>query len=261
MDHIKGKTTLVIAHPGHELRVFGWMEMTRPSVFVFTDGSGHTGHSRLASTTKVLEKVGATKASFYGRLSDRAAYEAILKRDFDIFIGLALEIAKHLIEQEIDYVAGDALEGYNPTHDVCRLVIDTAVSACYRRSDRIIRNYDFPLIGSPTSCDEMLVNEAIKLQLDDVIFERKMAAVQDYSELASEVERTMREIGRSAFRHEWLRPVKNFERRTLFTKAPPFYEQYGERQVTSGYYQEVIRYADHLLPLADALKREAESAL
>jgi hypothetical protein len=44
----------MIAHPGHELRVHHWIERTRPLVFVLTDGSGHTGVSRLASTTAVL---------------------------------------------------------------------------------------------------------------------------------------------------------------------------------------------------------------
>ena len=33
-------TALVIGHPGHELLVHGWLEVARPIVFVFTDGSG-----------------------------------------------------------------------------------------------------------------------------------------------------------------------------------------------------------------------------
>ena len=38
---------LVIAHPGHELRIHHWLERARPVTFVLTDGSGHTDHSRI----------------------------------------------------------------------------------------------------------------------------------------------------------------------------------------------------------------------
>lgn len=33
-----GRAALVVAHPGHELRVYGWLEQARPRVFVLTDG-------------------------------------------------------------------------------------------------------------------------------------------------------------------------------------------------------------------------------
>ena len=54
------KTALIIGHPGHELRVFHWLEITRPAVFVITDGSGRSGRSRLPSTTRILDQVGAS---------------------------------------------------------------------------------------------------------------------------------------------------------------------------------------------------------
>ena len=59
------RAVLVIGHPGHELRVFHWLEMLRPVVFVLTDGSGGSGYSRLPSTTRILDQVGASRGSFY----------------------------------------------------------------------------------------------------------------------------------------------------------------------------------------------------
>ena len=82
------KTALVIGHPGHELRVFHWLEVMRPAVFVFTDGSGRQGPSRLPSTTRILDQVGAATGLFYGPLTDAAAYTAILDRNVDLFCGL-----------------------------------------------------------------------------------------------------------------------------------------------------------------------------
>ena len=83
------RTALVIGHPGHELRVHHWLERTRPVTFVLTDGSGHSDHSRIDSTTQVLAHAGARRGAIYGALTDRALYQAILRGDHTIFAQLA----------------------------------------------------------------------------------------------------------------------------------------------------------------------------
>jgi len=35
---------------------------------------------------------------------------------------------------------------------------------------------------------------------------------------------------------------------------PPFYEQHGERQVAAGHYTQVLRFRDHVRPVAAALR-------
>src|SRR6266576_854489 len=107
-----GRAALVIAHPGHELCVYGWLETVSPKVFVLTDGSGRSGISRLASTTKILSGTAAGVGSIYGRFTDRAIYTAILDGDFGLFERLVVELANELVKEEIEYVAGDAMEGY-----------------------------------------------------------------------------------------------------------------------------------------------------
>ena len=90
------RTALVIGHPGHELRVHHWLERVRPVTFVLTDGSGHTDHSRLGSTTQVIERAGATRGAIYGALTDRALYSAILHEDHALFAQLAQDLAAAL---------------------------------------------------------------------------------------------------------------------------------------------------------------------
>src|SRR5919202_2920039 len=107
------RAALVIAHPGHELCLYGWLKSARPRVFVLTDGSGHSGKSRIERTTNILKEVGACVGSFYGRFSDAAIYEAILNHQFDLFVGLAQELAAQIINERIECVVGDAREGYN----------------------------------------------------------------------------------------------------------------------------------------------------
>src|SRR5678816_1465080 len=94
------RTVLVIGHPGHELRVFHWLEINQPSVFVLTDGSGRSGISRLHSTTKILDRVGAAKGSVYGYMTDRAVYSAILNGNHQLFIDIARRLCEHLIDQK-----------------------------------------------------------------------------------------------------------------------------------------------------------------
>jgi hypothetical protein len=276
------RAALVVAHPGHELRVYGWLESTRPRVFVLTDGSGRSTRSRIASTDNVLAGAGASPGRIYARLTDTDLYTAILDREFDLFTRLAEELAGALVREKITCVAGDAVEGYNPAHDVCRLIVNAAVALASRTLDARIANYEFTLVGRPDECREDERAAAQWLHLDDAAFARKLTAARNYPELAAEVEAALSgaasvglrahpdlaassgiNIGTVAdgsasgetFRVECLRPAREFGRES---ETPPFYEQYGERQVAAGYYTRVLRYREHMLPLAEALQSHIE---
>lgn len=252
------KAALVIGHPGHELRVFHWLEIMRPAVFVITDGSGRTGRSRLPSTTRILDQVGASRGLFYGPLTDGAAYAAILHQDFELFSRFMRSLAGYLIDEEISYVVGDALDGYNPTHDVCRLLIGAAAEIAHRATGREVENFEFLLTGKPDSPSHWDDDRAIRLELDDEAFARKMAVARSYTELESEVKEAIARNQLDAFRVECLPRVPN--RPPVFAaNHKPYYEQYGEQQVLSGHYYQVIRYREHLMPLGEAIWRQVEA--
>lgn len=251
----KNKTALVIGHPGHELRVFRWLEIAQPDVFVITDGSGRSGQSRLSSTSRLLPQTGCEPGNFYGELSDTAAYDAILNGEFEVFITLTKKLATHLIDQKVTCVAGDAWEGYNPVHDVCRAIINAAVEIA-GRANWSVENLSFPLIGPPETCEGASCHDAVHPELDDEAFARKLAAARSYVELESEVNAAFKQNAVEAFRFECLRPVAGGPITNGLTEKP-FYEVYGEQKVASGYYPKVIRYREHFLPLAEALWRTA----
>jgi hypothetical protein len=249
---------LIVAHPGHELRIFGWLERARPVVCVLTDGSGSGGEGRLDSTTRTLRSTCATPGAVYGPLSDRAIYAAMLGGDVDLFRRLADELAEVLAAQDTDCVVGDAVEGYNPSHDVCRLVIDTAVRMVGRTRGGMIPNYDFPLVGPPGQCPEPLRASAYFLHLDDAALGRKLDAADAYPELAGEVRAALGRFGVEPFRGECLRPVAPAERHGWGPDEVPFYERYGEERVAAGVYQHVLRFREHVLPISDALWTHSE---
>ena len=276
------RAALVIAHPGHELRVHGWLEAARPCVCVLTDGSGRTGRPRLDSTDKILGAAGARPAPVYGPFSDGELYGAVLDHEHSPFVRLVEELASTLVRERVEFVAGDAEEGYNPSHDICRLLVNAAVRLVNRTTAARVAGYDFTLVGPPGHCPEHLRADSIRLDLDEAAFARKLAAAHSYPELRAEVEAALSGAGGVAFgehpdlarrtgqefrgtcandfRVEWLRPVAADAAAppSLGVRERPFYEAYGERQVQAGHYKRVLRYREHVLPLAAALDAHVE---
>lgn len=251
-----GTAVLVVAHPGHELRVYGWLKVARPTVFVLTDGSGRSGKSRMGSTLQVLEETGSRPGAICGRLTDRELYGSLLRLEFKVFVGLAAELAAELSDERLDAVVADSAEGYNPAHDVCRTIVNTAVELANRKRLRPISNFDFPVTSRPDVYAESLQSRSLCLQLDNETFERKIAAARRYVDLKMDVEDAFNRFGVEAFRTEYLRP---FEVSVSPERGmSPLYEKYGEARVGAGHYATVIRYREHIYPLERAMAEYVE---
>jgi len=100
---------LLVGHPGHELRVLGWLAENRPRVYVLTDGSGHNGPSRLPATAGLLDRLGASCGEMFGLFSDAEIYRAILDKEIGIFRLIVDRLARSLVEHNIDFVAARAI--------------------------------------------------------------------------------------------------------------------------------------------------------
>jgi len=251
-----GPALLVVGHPGHELMVHGWLETARPMVMVLTDGSGHSGVSRLASTAALLARAGATPGSVFGRFTDAELYRALLDQRTDIFARLADEIAGAIVQHQIVLVAGDDAEGFNPTHDVCRLLVDAAVRTARARTGRPVANTAFALMDAPEGAAHVNRRSSTVLTLTDAALARKIEAALAYPEMAGEVSAARSRRGDEAFRLETFRPVPDGEVWTPGDESP-YYERYGRKRVEEGVYSDVIRYDQHLRPLADLLHARA----
>ena len=248
----RGKPLLAVAHPGHELRVYHWLERARPDVMILTDGSGHSGRSRLARTIELLGRVGARPTELRGAVADQQLYAAVLRQDFALFVSLARRMAKVIDHGGYDYIVGDASEGTILGHDLFRGLLDTAIAAVRAKSGREILNLDFPLEAEPDSVHPALLAGTYRLELDPPAVERKLAACRGYTELAHEVEAALRVYGRDAFALECLRPAISESGISPFIGLPA-YEVHGAKAVAEGRYQEVVRYQEHVRPVLEAL--------
>ena len=274
----QARAALVTAHPGHELCLFGWLKQARPRVFILTDGSGTDGEPRLRSTTELLTRTGAHQGTIYGRLTDAQVYRAMLGGDACFFVTLAAELAEIFARERFDSVACEAVEGYNPTHDVCQLVTVAALARSNRMGDHQTVGYEFALIKRGRSRHDAPRGDSVWLRLDDAALGEKikamrahphlrdevsagldgtaMAALRDHPELAAEAQRLVDEMGPEAFRVEHLRRIERGS--AAPTSEPPFYERYGEALVRRGRYAQVISYSEHLASIAEGLRRFAE---
>lgn len=247
---------LIVGHPGHELRVLAWVRRFRPLVVILTDGSGHGTGSRLDASRQVLLNYGAILSNLFGVVSDRGVYRLILERQYGFFRSLSDVLAAMLIVHQIDCVAGDATEGYNPTHDVCRFLIDRAVRLAEQATGRHIGNFAFTLTGHPSPPN--IPEGSIILSLSDTEAESKLSEARAYGAtvsgvLASEIEASLKKYGRDAFKQECFTPSDTKSDLARWEQEKPFYEVYGERRVASGLYSSLIRFRYHIKPLYRAL--------
>jgi hypothetical protein len=273
-DPAKGRALLAVAHPGHELAVHGWLERARPTVVILTDGSGSDGASRLASTRSVLADAGASEGPIFGPFPERIVYGALLAGTTDLFVEVAAGLSDLLGDEGFVSVAGEASEGFNPVHDVWRWIVDAAVVAANRRRRQPLRNRQFVLFGRQEDVAPSRYRDALRVELDDAGYARKLAVARQYPELTAEVtaalsgsaqallggfpelaERIrplMDRMGPEAHRVELLFEAAN-DSPPDYDDEPLFYEAYGERLAALGRFAQVIRYRQHMLPVRAAL--------
>lgn len=249
---------LLVAHPGHELVLHGWVRRARPVVCVLTDGSGFAGRSRIDRTARWLESAGATAGSIFGRLTDREAYTKLLDGGVEWIDSLVTDLSRELVTSETSMVVADAAEGFNPVHDLCRLIAGAAISLAANEGVRAM-HYEYPIHEGPRAYDED-GGEVVRLDLDDAGFAMKLADARAYADVIPDVLSMISDLGEEAFRRETFRPVEDW---TAFPWPPherPLYERFGEERVASKKYDRVVRHSEHILPLLDHLRARAGAA-
>jgi hypothetical protein len=237
---------LIVSHPGHELLMYGWMKVARPTVHALTDGSGGRGRPRIGRSRQVIEGAKARCGSVFGKHSDATWYDAILRQDAAPFLDAADTIVAE-VDRGIDIVATDAVEHFNPMHDMAAVV--AAIVARRTNAKHLlchaIEYKAFP--GQPKYV----------LELDETLQAEKRNMASGYLELAREVDVFLTSpLARREVLFVW-DPAFAFPP-TL--AQPPFYEEFGRRRVKEGRFTRLITYEQHVRPLALQLLSSAHDA-
>ena len=238
---------LLVAHPGHELLLHGWISRNRPAVHVLTDGSGYVSAPRIGATARLLRDLGARPGAIFGRLSDREAYAMILERNTALLFSLATELADELERERPAMIVHDAAEGYNPVHDLCRLIAGAAIAMAGVET----KQYEYAVVNHPDPSDAV-----VTLDLDGAEYAAKMARAREQVATLTDIDDLLARHGEDAYRREAFCRVADWT--AIDRDAPPRYERYGEERFAARRYTRVIRQREHMLPLRDALRAEVE---
>src|ERR1043166_3803466 len=165
---------LLVAHPGHELLLHGWISRIKPTVHVLTDGS-----ARLGRTADLLRDAGARPGAIFGRLTDREAYTMILECNAALLLSLAEELAAVLERERPAMIVVDAVEGYNPVHDLCRVIGGAAIAIAGVDVDV----YEYAVVGHPHAFDA-----AMTVDLNDAEYAAKIECARRYATALDDVD-------------------------------------------------------------------------
>jgi len=249
------KPALLIGHPGHELRAFKFIQEYKPDVFVLTDGSGSKNMSRVHGTIKILKNLGANFREVFIPYTDKEIYQHILKCDIEEFIKIRNIVSEDVLSEGYDLLIGDALEGFNPTHDLCRYIINSVVKKINNGHHGFgIKNISFKLDGPSEKENFGEVNSnGLQLFLSDSDFNQKYESALDYPELKYEVDKAISFFGKETFKIEYYEIIHDLETISNWGTSIPYYEKYGNQKFSEGIYNEVIEFQKHMKPIALAL--------
>ena len=243
---------LFVAHPSHELLIHGWFSRVRPRMCALTDGSGHEGRPRLEHTAALLRELGAPAGGIFGRYTDREMYGLILGGHAAVIDELVEELAQEISAHDVDLVVSDAMEGFNPVHDLCRLI---AGAACSRAGN--VPHYEYPIHDGPHAFDAY--DDAEIFDLGEDALAAKMACARKLAPVLADIDEMLSRFDESAFRREAFRRIHDWTASPWPAGERPLYERIGEERVALHRYDRVIRYAEHMRPLADYVRASMAS--
>ena len=220
--------------------VHGWLEKARPLVFVLTSGSGTGEEAAIGTTAQIVQHAGARIGGIFGRCTDRGLHAALLMKEKERFNSFAQELADAFLDESIDLVVGDSAEGFDPAHDLCRVIVDAAVGIAAQTRLQI-KNFEFPLVGGPISRSTTL-----RQRVEGEAWLRKFASCQAYAEPIREIERRLANDGLDALREEHLRLAMPW---SIRNRRGVLYSRAEDGRIPA------IQFADHLLPVAGSVHR------
>jgi hypothetical protein len=247
-------TTAVFSHPNHELAIFGFLQEFRPSLVYLTDGGGE---DRVAQTREGLERIGLLDRAHFLDYSEKSFYDALIARDGRFFAEVAARLAGVLSRLRPARVLCDAVEFYNPVHDLSLPIVRAALHAL---PDAEV--YEVPLVyQKPAEAEtyeiQRPVGESTQRQIEfpvasEHVDEKVRARDQVYTLLTAQLGSVITGI-----------PRDHLAREVIFAASPVLpepdsgkvlrYERRARILLERGEIEQMITYRGHFLPVAASL--------
>jgi len=240
------KPILIVGHPGHELRISGWVKKYQPEIVMLTQGDGAAGQPRLQDSEELLKKMDVKiRTDWLEPIPDSEIYQALLGYQASPLPKWLQQLYNQLKNEEDVLIVADQAEGYNPTHEVCRILANK-LAASLETAGVKVTNLEFPLMGHPCPSDRKS-DVQMMLSLSETELKDKIETGLDYARkssprLVEEINEALNLFGEAVFATECLYSGQAtiYEAGCLPDKKPHF-ETVGEERLANGVYKEVIR--------------------
>ncbi len=255
------KPLLLIAQPGHELRILGWLKTYQPDIVILAQGEGSMQSSRLNQSQILVNELGLRiRNDYLSPTSDQEIYQTLLAGHGAQLLKQWFDSLCSLIKTEgFTAIVADAAEGYNPVQDLCRLLANLLTQKL-NQEDYELLNLEFSLIGhpsrSPHNAPPKMEIHLSPEQLKDKIDISCQYGAQSDQRFLTKIQASLDLFGEDAFKVESFFPaqVTPYEKNQL-PVTRPYFEIIGEERKQQGTYSTVIT-AEHLRKIAQQFLRK-----
>lgn len=248
-------SAFVFSHPNHELAVYGALQRLKPTCIVYlTDGGGQ---HRVDQTNDGLSAIGLLDSAVFLNHSEGSFYGALVDKNYSFFRSVANQLAQILSAHRLEQVFCDAIEYYNPVHDLALPITRYATSEL-----RELPVFEIPLVYQSRNNVESyefqrvpleLLERAVEFNLEPIELAAKVSARNDtYTILANDLGPIFQNISPEHGVKEFFMPAVN----SVFSAEDGRllrYEQRARLLKERGEIPEEITYKRHFLPIARQL--------
>jgi hypothetical protein len=246
-------TIMVFSHPNHEVAVLGTILRLRPHIIYLTDGGGE---ARVDQTKQALQDYQPASVHYLNH-SEQSLYDALVVGDAEFYRALASEVGDIIAKLGGEVVYCDAVEFYNPVHDITLPVVRAALAT------NDVGIFETPLIYQKTGSVETfelqrvpgsLSSQEICIELSQKELEQKTATIESgiYKMLFEQLGNAIPDALLRQGRHEHFLKGRSY----LPTPGPEQvlrYEIRGKQLKDAGIVPEVITLKKHYAPIFEAL--------
>lgn len=248
------RSLMVFGHPSHELAVFGLLQRDHPDIIFLTDGGCP---SRLEHSREGLRAAGYQGSAQFLEIPEASLYEALLKGNLTLLSEITKRLRDFINERRPERIYCDAVEYYNPVHDLTLLLVNSAL-----RGTKQVELLEVPLVYEDEFNPGVFHIQRVPLALQN----RRLQYFLTESQL------TIKENARDNIYlnlrdqagPEFMTPKRDYMQReevllsTSFPEPPGSgrklrYEKRGKLLKEQGKVEEFITYKHHYLPIAESL--------
>ena len=242
---------VLVAHPGHEIRLYGWIARTKPAVNVLTKGSRHTRRmERLDACAAILDRLGARRGALFGEVFDTALYESILMQRTERFHAWTDALRDSLVDAGTTLVICDGWQSFSVAHDLASLIARVAAAEAADKAGHDVAVLEFAPVPESLPGVIDLGPAAYEFELTDALKLEKSAVAKSIPDLHELNEYIGTSAEADLLRERFYRPCPLSV--LLDPPVTPLYERYGRERVSAGLYDRVIGW-ESMRPIVESL--------